>query len=245
MRADNFVGSKGGAGIAQWIISQMPAHRFYVEAFLGKGVVLKTKLPASVNIGIEADTAVIGRYWTRERLCVPAPLVAFGWGRSLVCGDCLTVLPALKLDSTALVYADPPYLNRAAGNRRYYAREALTVKEHERILSTLEALPSMVMLSGYRSELYCRRLTEEKGWRMATKWTVNRAGQRVEECLWMNFAPPVFFHDTRFTGSDFTDRQRVKRKCERWRRKFLAMEPGERMAVYDALSSVVDARDHR
>jgi len=225
----HFVGSKGGEGIAQWIISAMPHHSVYVECCLGKGKVMLTKLPAAENIGIEASSKVISNYWA-------GPIDNF----ELIHGNALDELAKMDLPQDALVYADPPYLMETRScKRRYYDNELLTIPDHQRLLSVLQELPCYVMLSGYWSELYAQTLPT---WRTSWKWTVNRRGKLVKEWLWMNFPEPTFFHDTRFTGSDFTDRQRIKRKADRWRKKFVSMGPSERMAVMDALLSVVDDR---
>jgi len=228
---DYLVGSKGGAGIAQWIISQMPVHRTYVEAFLGKGVILRTKLSAARNIGIEVDPKVISRFWIRQ----PKTLEIFQ-------ADALALLPALKLDGTALVYADPPYLGSARGqaNRSYYNHELLSQAGHERLLSVLTGLQAMVLVSGYASRMYDEAL---RGWRKSSKWTVTRGGRRVQEWLWMNFDPPALIHDTRFIGDDFTDRQAIKRKIARWKKKFLAMPPGVRFAILEALTGAADVKN--
>jgi hypothetical protein len=61
----NYPGSKGGAGVAKRLISEMPPHRVYIEAFLGGGAVLRLKRPAAVNIGIDADGRVI-ETWVRS-----------------------------------------------------------------------------------------------------------------------------------------------------------------------------------
>lgn len=229
-KRDQFVGSKGGSGIAQWLISLMPVHTHYVEAFLGKGVVLRTKLRASVNIGIEEDAETLRRYW---------------FGRDdvdwlqLVCGDALEFLPKLHLPPTALVYADPPYPGsvRIDTHRRYYALDKLDDAWHERFLEAMLALRCMVIVSGFENELYSTKLA---GWRTSWKWTIDRGGNRVREFVWLNFAPPALLHDARFVGGNFTARQRVKRKIERWRKKFKAMPAEERFAMFDALSQCMD-----
>jgi len=41
------------------IINRMPPHRVYIEPFLGGGAVMRKKRPASVNIGLELDLAVL------------------------------------------------------------------------------------------------------------------------------------------------------------------------------------------
>lgn len=218
------VGSKGGAGVAQWLINLMPAHTVYVEAFLGRGVVLQTKRPAAFSIGIDADAGVI----VKHGLPLVSPTVA------IVLADAFELLPTLAVSREWLIYCDPPYLmsTRSAGNRVYYGRELGTEQEHARLLSLLSILQANVMLSGYDSPLYASRLAS---WRKSSFWTVNRAGQRVQEFVWMNFPPPALLHDTAFVGDDFTDRQRVKRKVKRWTRKLLAMPAGERQAVLQSL----------
>lgn len=234
-----FVGSKGGSGIAQWLISLMPAHSVYVEAFLGRGVVLRKKLPARDNIGIEIDGATLSRF-DEEFLWGPGGLQASGVAVRTFNHDALALLPALDLPADALVYCDPPYPAsvRAAGARAYYKHDQLADEWHERFLTMLQELPCMVIVSGYECELYHRKLTK---WRTAYKWTVNRAGAKVKEFVWMNFAEPALLHDPRFVGGNYTDRQRVQRKIARWTENFKAMPADERWAIYEALSSVVDA----
>src|SRR5438128_6058115 len=60
-RSGKFVGSKGGAGVWQRIISEMPPHDFYVEAFAGTGQVLLHKRPARASIAIDGDAPVCAR----------------------------------------------------------------------------------------------------------------------------------------------------------------------------------------
>lgn len=232
----NFVGSKGGAGVAQWIVSAMPAHTHYVEAFLGRGVVMDFKKPAAqLNMAIEIDPSTIADY-QRRRAESGTPRGS----HTLILGDALTILPILDTSRDWLIYADPPYLGTARScNRAYYRHELITEEAHERFLSVMASLDANVMISGYASQLYDGRL---KGWRTSSFWTVNRRGKRVEEKMWMNFDPPQSLHDTRFVGNGFTDRQRVKRKVIRWTRKLEAMPAGERQAIMDALLSIRDPK---
>jgi DNA adenine methylase len=223
----HFVGSKGGAGIAQWLISLMPAHRVYVEPFLGRGVVMLTKKLAAVSVGIDCDAGTIADYIRRH----------YEPTETMVHGDALTLLPLFSMGPDWFVYADPPYLGSTRSCKRaYYRHELFTEAEHERLLSVLTGLQAKVMISGYQSPLYSMRLS---GWRTASFWTVNRRGKRVQEFVWMNY-PAGRLHDSRFVGNGFTDRQRIKRKAGRWQRKFLAMPADERQAVLDSL---LNARD--
>jgi site-specific DNA-adenine methylase len=51
----NYPGGKGGPGIYQRIISLMPPHDVYIEAFVGGGNLLTRKRQASSSIVIDAD----------------------------------------------------------------------------------------------------------------------------------------------------------------------------------------------
>jgi hypothetical protein len=53
-----FPGAKGGAGVWQRIISQIPPHELYVEAFAGTAQILLRKRPARASIAIDGDAAV-------------------------------------------------------------------------------------------------------------------------------------------------------------------------------------------
>lgn len=239
-REPRFVGSKGGAGIAQWLISLMPAHRVYLEGCLGRGVIYNTKLPALENILIELDGATLTRF---EQRLFESGTTSHYWP-TCINGDCVAIVPTLNLPADALCYFDPPYPGdvRIDAGRAYYASDkrpggTLTLEWHEAFLTMLQALPCMVMVSGYECELYSKLLD---GWRTSYKWTVNRAGAKVKEFVWLNFQEPALLHDPRFVGGNYTDRQRVKRKMERWKKNFLALPPDERWAMYETLSSVVD-----
>ena len=226
------VGSKGGAGIPQWLISLMPAHRTFVEAFGGRGKIIRTKVAAARNILIELDGDTLTKFeqlWMENYF--PADLEAIN-------GCALEWLPRLQLTGNDLVYADPPYLRRVCADktRRYYRHDGATDEWHNKFLDVITSLRCMVIVSGYESDLYAARIGN---WRSAYKWTVNRGGARVKEFVWMNFQEPALLHDTRFVGDNFTDRQRVTRKMDRWEKNFLKMSPGEQWAMYWRLGGVL------
>src|SRR6266545_8384740 len=52
------IGGKGGAGVWQRIISEMPTHNLYIEAFAGSAQVLRHKRLAGSTIAIDSDPAV-------------------------------------------------------------------------------------------------------------------------------------------------------------------------------------------
>ncbi len=54
-----YSGGKGQYGVYQRIINLMPPHEIYIETHLGGGAIMRNKLPAGRNIGIEIDPKVI------------------------------------------------------------------------------------------------------------------------------------------------------------------------------------------
>jgi len=55
----SIVGTKGGSGVWQRIISEFPRHSVYIEPFWGRGAICRAKRPADVTIGIDLDPNAI------------------------------------------------------------------------------------------------------------------------------------------------------------------------------------------
>lgn len=225
-----FVGSKGGAGVWQKIISQMPPHDLYVEAFAGTGQVLLHKRPARASIAIDSDPAACA-VLKRSLLARNGEAA----GVNVVCGDAISWLEKawLKLTSersfiwTRLTCSrHAPFL--AGGHE--FGDEWL----HGELLAVLSRLSTKgvrLLISGYRSELYDRTLS---AWRRVDYRTATRGGG-VTESLWCNFDAPAQLHDYRWLGSDFRERERLKRKKLRWLAKLRAMTPVEAAAIIAAI----------
>lgn len=226
-----YPGSKAGAGVWQKIISEMPPHDLYIEPFAGSAQVFRRKRPSPASIVIDTDAAV-----------VQALTAAFGEaaGISIICDDgprwLLDNLPLLN--TRTVVYCDPPYLYSTLRNpaRRYF-KQPFGEDLHERLLLVLSELTLArvpVLLSGYRSPLYDQRL---KKWRRLDYTAQTRGGPRTES-LWCNFDPPWSLHDYRYLGANFRERERIKRKKQRWRQKLLAMPLLERAAVLATINEL-------
>lgn len=226
----SYLGSKAASGVYQKIIAEMPPHDTYIETHLGSGAVMLRKPPARYNIGIDIDPQTLADFkWTGSDLC----------SCELINGDAVDSLEGfnfadLPVTSRVLLYVDPPYLpETSTGNARY--RHEYTVADHERLLSCLVSLPDnvSVILSGYPSQLYDERLT---GWRSKEFQAMTRGGVRTEK-IWMNY-PEGRAYSHAFAGKDYNDRHRIKRKVERWRAKYAALPPAERLAIMVALNEV-------
>lgn len=85
-------------------------------------------------------------------------------------------------DKNTLIYCDPPYLT-SLRKRSIYACE-MSEQQHIELLRAIKSSKSMVIISGYESELYNREL---EGWSTDTKETTAQMGLHRTEKIWANF----------------------------------------------------------
>jgi len=234
-----YPGSKAGSGVYQRIISQMPPHNVYVEPFLGTGAVLWRKRPGRINVGIDADPAMV------DRACARAAGID-GFGERVPeylfrVGDGISYLENLRCGPEWLIYCDPPYLRETRSSQRRLYRCELEACDHVRFLGACRRLPARVMVSGYHCELYDQALST---WRVVEYTAMTHGGKRTE-VLWCNFREPEELHDYRYYGRDYRERERVGRKRARWLRRLSEMPVLERRLIESALLEVRDRRVNR
>jgi DNA adenine methylase len=233
---DHYPGAKAGAGVWQRIISAMPLHYRYVEAFLGSGEIMARKRPAGINIGIDLDPLAISDARTRlgrlPGLALPdLMLLTTDAVRELAC-------QGRHWRRETLVYCDPPYLG-STRTRRLYGYELWSDDEHRRLLDVLQGLECNVMLSGYPSPIYESVLERGPGaWRKVFYTAATHGGPRTE-CLWLNFPEPSVLHDPRWVGGDYRRREVLARRARRWMKRLRAMPAYERQYLVDAIASAL------
>lgn len=227
LAAPQVTGSKGAAGAWQRIVSIMPEHRVFIEAFAGGAAVTRHKRPAEQTILIERDPYTAEEL--RAAMCDRESV-------TVIAGNAFEVLAPSMLDPAEVVlYCDPPYLlgTRKTPGRIYYKFD-WSDADHVRFLDWISAARCPVIISGYYSELYAARLA---AWRTFSFGVATRRGRAVEH-VWCNFQEPKKLHETGHVGQSFTDRQRIKRKAARWVRMLRAMPAAERAAVREAIGTI-------
>jgi len=224
-----YPGGKGGSGVYQTIINCIPPHDVYIETHLGGGNILERKKVARSSIAIDIDAAVIAQWKQRD---IP--------GLSLHHGDAVEFLRNYPFNGQEFVCADPPYMAETRRGGKLYRHE-YGDEDHAELLNVLLALPCLVMISGYRSELYDTRLL---GWQRQDYLAMTRSGEQAVESIWMNYAPPTLLHDLRYLGENFRERERIKRKKTRWRTRLEKLDPLERAAILEVLREL-DSVQHR
>ncbi len=218
---ESYPGSKDASGTAETIISLFPMHSVYIEPFLGNGAVMRKKTPALWSVGIDKDPQVIAAW--RRVACAGLEVIEGCGIEWMERGG--------RLPADALVYCDPPYVLSTRKGRRIYRCE-LSDADHERLISAIEALPCAVFISGYESELYTRRLA---GWPHTSFPAMTRGGLKTEH-LWWRSTIANFSVDARYAGRGFRERERIKRKVNRWVGKFETLPLNERWAVLSRLT---------
>lgn len=216
-----YPGGKAGAGVYQQIICSIPPHVMYIETHLGGGAIMRHKRPASSSIGLDLSEEVINR-----KIEIPS-LQVYKM-------DAISFLENHFFVGDEFVYCDPPYLpdvlsdsKRLRGLYKYkYSKE-----DHIELLKCILKLRCKVMISGYDNELYNNLL---KGWSTKVFKSMTRGGTRLEK-IWMNYPEPIALHDYRYLGDNFRERQRIKRKKERWVNKLSQMPLLEKQALYSAI----------
>lgn len=227
-----YLGSKAVSGAYQAIISQMPPHDTYIETHLGSGAIMLNKPPALRTIGIDIDPITV------EEFCQGNPdfLDALEERLEIHLDDAISVLQQFDFSRAGrtLIYADPPYLPETRTSRARYRHE-YTPDDHRSLIALLRSIPASVMISGYPSNLYDTLLGD---WRSIEFQVMTRGGVRTEK-LWMNYAQDSAY-SAAFAGGDYIDRQRIKRKAERWAAKYRLLPPGEQLAILTAMLKEVD-----
>lgn len=232
-----YLGSKAASGAYQAIISQMPPHDTYIETHLGGGAIMLNKPPTLRNIGIDIDMETVECFNEGN----PDFLDELEERLEIYRADSVSMLQNFDFTSSGrtLIYADPPYLPETRTSRARYRHE-YTVGDHCKLIATLRDLPAgvLVMVSGYPSVLYDTLLAD---WRSIKFQVMTRGGPRTEQ-LWMNFDEGAAYSHA-FAGTDYIDRQRIKRKAERWASNYRALPPSERVAILSALLSTHEQGD--
>lgn len=226
-------GGKNGAGVYQAIINRIPRHGVYVEAFAGSAAIYRRKVPAASSILVERDPAVVDQL---RRHASPSTQVleenALEW---------LARLSRCQLEGW-FIYLDPPYLHSTRSRLDLYRYE-LSDADHQHlvasVLPALSAAGARWALSGYRSAMYDQAAITHR-WMRTDFQAMTRRGLRTES-LWTNYdpadLPPA---ELTYHGTDYRDRERLKRKAARWVAKLQAMPPRDRAYLMQAMLASTD-----
>lgn len=232
----SFLGSTAGADLYEQIAALMPPHDLYIEPFVGSGALLAGKDLAPRSIALDRNAMTIRLL----KECLTPADNPHPPNIELIHGDGLAYLAQLKPAGLGrvLLYVDPASLHCTTTSRNGHAREQADV-DHAVLAAVLTRLAEQgcaVIIAGSPLPLYDVLFAD---WKTREFEVILRAGVRTEK-IWFNFEPGASHFPT-FAGKDRTDRQRIKRKADRWAENFRVLPPAERQAVLAALLAARDA----
>jgi site-specific DNA-adenine methylase len=220
----SYFGGKAGAGTYQSIINFIPPHKYFISPFLGNGGVEMSIRPGSIALLNDIDPVVVERW---------LPLLKSGYSISnLDYKDFLNSCHSYLTD--AVVYCDPPYLLSSRKSQKLVYNFEWIESDHIKFLQFVCSYEARIAISCYDNYLYCEYL---KGWNKITYKSMTRSGIATET-LYMNYPAPEQLHDYSYIGKNFTDRQRIKRKRERYLNAIASLPVHERYALLEALANV-------
>ena len=211
-----FGGKAQEDGVYQAIINHIPMHDRYIELFLGGGAIMLKKRPARYNFGFDLDERAIASFPKLPRT-------------EVFVGDAFDVLSTMGENAFAgstFVYADPPYPKWKRGKTRY--RHDFEGLDHVLLLDRLINLPCSVAISTYPNGLYFEMLSD---WRVLEYNSTDRSGKVRIENLFMNYDPPKILHDDRYLGDNANNRQDIKRRIARTKKRILGWKSHERQKL--------------
>jgi site-specific DNA-adenine methylase len=215
----------GGKGKCfQNIINIMPPHKVYIESHLGGGAVMRNKKPADINIGIDIDKKVI-KTWLEN-----APIKC-----KLINEDSLEYLKKFNFSGNELIYSDPPYLTSTRKQSKIYRHE-YDINDHILFLELIKKINSKVIISGYDNELYNDVLI---GWNK-TQFAAKTHTYKSIETIWFNYEMPTILHDTNYIGSNFREREKIKRKLNNIKKRLNSLSPIEKNEISFWLNNNVE-----
>lgn len=165
------------------------ARRLVVRSYMTHGT-MGTKLDQARGFrvdGISGKTTV-ARYWLDmpETLAFAADRIRLA---TIQQKDAVDLIAEFD-DPKCLIYADPPYVPSTRSTKRdgngdaYHAySHEMSDADHVRLLESLIASRSMVVLSGYRCDLYDRML---QTWRRADRKRMAYRQVEKVESIWIN-----------------------------------------------------------
>ncbi|MEW5890675.1 MAG: DNA adenine methylase [Pseudomonadota bacterium] len=159
------------------------ARRTLVRAYMGFGTDSACGAPTGFRVDLLGDSAP-ARVWSEVPDRVAAVASRFA-GVVVENRNALEVI-ADNDASDVLFYVDPPYVPSTRShqsNKKKGYRCEMREQDHEALLELLVGIKGLTIISGYRSDLYDRRLG---GWRRIDFPATAHGGLKRTECVWLS-----------------------------------------------------------
>ena len=237
-----YPGGKGGEGVYQTIINQIPPHEVYIEPFAGGAAIFRHKRLAEQTILCEQNPEQAEKLRNDQEVN----------GVKVIHGDGLQLMQLHSLPPIAgrrtVWYCDPPYPLDTRTKREVYGDQEWTDDDHWKFLdlalklggtSPLAAsdvgypISHFLLISTYPNKLYEQVL---RYWRRIEFEAMTRGGVKRTEWLFMNYAAPTELHDYRYYGRNKRQREVIRRAGRSMARKIKARHARDPLAAKAVMS---------
>jgi DNA adenine methylase len=216
-----YTGNKKIEGVYQKIINEIPKHNYYLEAFAGSGAIGLILPTGPVKIFNDLDTHAL-----QLIKGTPGDTVIKTQYRAT---DLLQLFD--HAGKEGFTFCDPPYLHTTRKSDKIYLFE-MSVLDHVEFLAEVQKLKCNCMIIHPACELYEVAL---QSWRSILIKIRYNTKTSIEK-LYMNYDTPRILQTSKYLGKDCWDRQRIKRKAERFINKGLNIPFPERTYIEDTLN---------
>lgn len=163
------------------------ARRLVIRAQMGFGSAGATKGKTGFRIDTQRAYGTAQHHWLKY----PDGLAAIAERFTGVLIENRPAIEVMQQHDTAqtLHYVDPPYVHSTrvmqSGKAGYYRHE-MSIADHQELLAALQSLRGMVVVSGYRTELYDDTLSGWQRVETTSRISAGRGGAIRTECLWIS-----------------------------------------------------------
>lgn len=216
MNKDNYTGHKKIYGVYHKILNEVPKCSTFVEAFAGSASISKIILEHNSNIGITLNEI--------DKAAAKQLLKSFPEA-NIINGDAMKLLTAyIKSESDHFIFIDPPYHHSTRPNSTKLYKHEMSNDQHRQLLNLANQSKNKIMIIHPKCDLYDKML---EGWRRV-EVKIRYHKKTSVECIYMNYDKPKSLMVDKFLGKDCWDRQRIKRKVDRFISKLKQLPELER-----------------
>jgi DNA adenine methylase len=224
---ETYFGGKGASGAYQKIINHIPECDIMVSGFLGACFITRSmnNLPARF-IGIDRDPEVI-RLWKESFSNITSDVTLYNDTFQNIYYNKL--YRDLSKYQKPFIYLDPPYLFSTRKSKHKYKYEMGDEYGHYNLLFWMRNCKYNVAISTYDNDLYDTMLTNWK----KIHFQVNTRKGVATETLYMNYdISKLALQDYSYSGSNYRERDRIRQKTKRWKKRIEKMSKEERDYVF-------------
>lgn len=220
----NYPGQKNIPGVIHKIVNEIPKHSYYYELFAGSAAIAKA-LPSAGTVKHLND---LNKTVLDQITIPPGHTVIKTSVRAL---DIIHNLTTATTDT--FLFLDPPYLHHTRYNNSLYKFE-MSETDHIQLLSAVKLLHCNCMIIHPDCKLYNDAL---QSW-STVQLKIRYHKKTSIEKLYMNYSVPTALQTYKFIGTDCWDRQRIKRKAQRFLKKGLHIPFPEATYITDIIPEV-------